>query len=159
MVGVRGGVVTVRYLRDPSDEWPDYRSQRDAQVALNPSIPWDIEVRGSASRFRGDLRGMRLGSLNLEGGANRLEAVLPAPSGAVIVAILGGANNVVIRRPTGVSTRLRVEGGVTNLTFDGRRIGASGGALDLRRRGHEDAADLYDVLVTGGANGLSIEER
>jgi hypothetical protein len=31
--------------------------------------------------------------------------------------------------------------------------------LDLRSRGYEDAADLYDVLVTGGANNLSIDER
>jgi hypothetical protein len=158
-VGVQGGVVTVRYPRDPSDGWPDYRSQCAAEVALNSSIPWDIEVRGGASRFRADLREMRLGSLNLEGGANRIEAVLPAPSGAVIVAIQGGASNVVICRPTGVSARLRVEGGVTNLTFDGKRIGASGGGLDLRSRGYEDAADLYDVLVTGGANNLSIDER
>jgi hypothetical protein len=158
-VGVQGSFVTVRYPRDPSDEWLDYRSQRAAEVALNSSIPWDIEVQGGAFRFLADLRELRLGSLNLEGGTNHLEAVLPAPSGAVIVAILGGASNVVICRPTGVNARLRVEGGVTNLTFDDRHIGVSGGELDLRSRGYEDAADLYDVLVTGGANNLSIDER
>jgi hypothetical protein len=158
-MGVQGGVVTVRYPRDPSDEWLAYRSQCADEVVLNSSIPWDIEVRGGASRFRADLREMRLGSLNLEGGGNRIEAVLPAPSGAVIVAILGGASNAVICRPTGVSARLRVKGGVTNLTFDGRRIGAAGGELDLGSRVYEDAADLYDVLVTGGANNLSIDER
>jgi hypothetical protein len=51
---------------------------------------------GRASRFLADLR---LGSLNLEGAASRLEVVLAAPSGAAIVIILGDASNVVIRRP------------------------------------------------------------
>src|SRR5215208_2485819 len=54
---------------------------------------------------------------------------------------------------------LSVEGGVTNLTFDDRRIGATGGELVLRSRGYEDAVDRYDIAVTGGANNMSIERQ
>jgi hypothetical protein len=60
-VGVQGGVVTVRYPGSPTDEWLNYRSERAAEVVLNPSFPWNIEVRGSASGFLADLRELRLG--------------------------------------------------------------------------------------------------
>jgi hypothetical protein len=159
IVVVRGGVVSIRYTRVASCDWTGNRPERPAEVALNAGIPWDVEVRGGASRLLADLSGLRLGSLSVDGGASRLEVVLPDPSGAVSVLILGGASNVAIRRPEGVSARLRVEGGVTNLTFGDRRIGATGGELDLRSRGYEDAVDRYDIAVTGGANNMSIERQ
>ena len=157
IVVVRGGEVSIRYTRAASCDWTGNHPERPAEVALNAGIPWDVEVRGGASRLLADLSGLRLGSLSVDGGASRLEVVLPDPSGAVSVVILGGVSNVAIRRPEGVSARLRVEGGVTNLTFNDRRIGATGGELDLRSRGYEDAVDRYDIAVTGGANNLSIE--
>jgi hypothetical protein len=159
VVEVRGGVVSIRYTRVASCDWTGNHPERPAEVALNAGIPWDVEVRGGASRLLADLSGLRLGSLSVDGGASRLEVVLPDPSGAVSMVILGGASNVAIRRPEGVSARLRVEGGVTNLTFDDRRIGATGGELVLRSRGYEDAVDRYDIAVTGGANNMSIERQ
>ena len=155
----QGGVVSIRYTQVASRDWTGYRPERPGEVALNAGIPWDVEVRGGASRLLADLSGLRLGSLKVDGGASRLEVVLPDPSGAVTVVILGGASNGAIRRPEGVSARLRVEGGVTNLTFDDRRIGATGGELDLRSRGYEDAVDRYDIAITGGANNMSIERQ
>src|SRR5215204_1782624 len=143
IVEVRGGVVSIRYTRVASCDWTGYRPERPAEVALNAGIPWDVEVRGGASRLLADLSGLRLGSLSVDGGASRLEVVLPDPSGAVTVVILGGASNVAIRRPEGMSARLRVEGG----------------ELDLRSRGYEDAVDRYDIAVTGGANNMSIERQ
>jgi hypothetical protein len=157
VVEVRGGVVSIRYTWVASCDWTGNHPERPAEIALNAGIPWDVDVRGGASRLLSDLSGLRLGSLKVDGGASRLEVVLPDPSGAVSVVILGGASNVAIRRPEGVSARLRVEGGVTNLTFDDRRIGATGGELVLQSRGYEDAVDRYDVAVTGGANNVSIE--
>ena len=133
-VGVQGGVVTIRYPRVPSGDWLSYRTERAAEIELNARIPWDIEVRSGASRLLADLRGLRLGSLNLEGGAGRVEVVLPTPTSTVAVVILGGASNVAIRRPEGVAARLRVDGGATNLTFDDRHIGAAGGEQDLQSR-------------------------
>jgi hypothetical protein len=155
----QGGVVSIRYTQVASCDWTGYRPERPAEVVLKAGIPWDVEVRGGASRLLADLSGLRLASLSVDGGASRLEVVLPDPSGAVTVVILGGASNVAIRRPEGVSARLRVEGGVTNLTFDDRRIGATGGELDLRSRGYEDAVDRYDIAITGGANNMSIERQ
>jgi hypothetical protein len=159
IVVVRGGVVSIRYTRVASCDWTGYRPERPAEVALNAGIPWDVEVRGAASRLLADLSGLRLGSLKVDGGASRLEVVLPAPSGIVTMVILGGASNVAIGRPEGVAARLRVDGGATNLTFDDRHIGAAGGELDLQSRDYDATTDRYDITVTGGANNLSIDEQ
>jgi hypothetical protein len=159
VAGVHRGIVTVVSPRFPTGDWFDDRSERLAEIVLNSRIPWDVEVRGGASRLLADLSGLRLGSLSVEGGASRLEVVLPVPSGTVTVVILGGASNVVIRRPAGVAARLRVGGGATNLEFDARHIGAAGGELDLRSRHYDGATDRYDIAVAGGANNLSIDKR
>jgi len=158
-VVVQEGIVTIRYPRVQAPDWLNYRSEHPAEVALNVRIPWDIQVRGGASGLVADLRGLRLGSLSLEGGASRLEVVLPKPVGTVVVVILGGASNVAIRRPNGVAVRLRVGGGATHLKFDDRHIGAAGGELDLQDRYYDGTADRYDVAVTGGANNVSIDKQ
>jgi hypothetical protein len=160
IVVVRGGEVSIRYTRIAACDWRDNQPERPAEVALNAGIPWDVEVRGGASRLLADLSGLRLGSLSVDGGTSRLEVVLPVPSGVVTVVILGGASNVAIRRPEGVSARLSIDGGATNLTFDDRHIGAAGGELDLQSSGDYDgAADRYDIAVTGGANNFSIDRQ
>jgi hypothetical protein len=158
-VGVQGGIVTIRYLRVPFCDWLNHRSERPAEVALNARIPWDIEVRGGASRLVADLRELRLGSFSLDGGASHLEVVLPTPTGTVAVVILGGASNVAISRPNGVAARLRVGGGATLLKFDDRRIGAAGSELHLPDRDYDGAADRYDITITGGANNVSIDKQ
>lgn len=149
-IWVQGGVVTIRSSRIPVRDWVNCRSERSAEVELNARIPWDVAVRGGSSWLVADLRGLRLGSLEVDGCANHLEVTLPAPSGTVALAILGGASNVAIRRPEGVAARLCVSGGATNLKLDHRRIGAAGGELDLRDAGYDGATDRYDVVITGG---------
>ena len=158
-IWVQGGVVTIRSPRVPACDWVNCGSERPAEVELNARIPWDVEVRGGASRLVADLRGLQLGSLKVDGGANRLEVTLPVPSGTVALAILGGASNVAIRRPEGAAARLCVSGGATNLKLDHRRIGAAGGELDLRSEGYDGATDRYEVVITGGANNLSIDKQ
>ena len=158
-VGVHKGIVTIRYPRFPAGDWLNDRSEHPAEVELNASIPWDVEIRGGASRLLADLHGLRLRSLSVDGGASRLEVVLPVPSGTVAVVIHGGVSNVAIHRPTGVASRLRVGGGATNLTFDDRHIGAAGGELDLESRNYDGAANRYDIAITGGANNVSIDKQ
>ena len=158
-VAVRAGVVAIRYPRVPPRDWLDDGPEPLAGVELNVRVPWDVEVRGGASRLLADLRGLRLGSLSVDGGASRLEVVLPAPSGAAAVVILGGASNVAIHRPAGAAVRLRLDGGATNLDFDERHIGAAGGELDLRSGDYGGATDSYGITVTGGANNFIIDSR
>jgi hypothetical protein len=125
LVRVQGGTVSIEYPRfspfDQRDSW----LKRPAELALNASVSWHIEVRGSTSRLTADFSKIRLGSLNLAGGASRIEVVLPRPSGTIPVRILGGAGNVSIHRLEGVAARAHASGGATNLTFDERPISRS----------------------------------
>lgn len=157
-VAVRGGVVKIRYLRSWMDELLDDRTSGRAEVALNATIPWEIEVRGGASRLLADLPEVRLGALAIKGGVGRVEVVLPIPVGTATVVVHGGASNLAIHRPAGVPSQLCVEDGVTHLRFDDRRIGAAGKRVDLRGPGYDDTIDRYDIVVTGGANNLSVDE-
>jgi hypothetical protein len=156
-VGVEDGTVTIRYPRFPLFDWLYYLRERPAEVALNAQIPWDIEIRNGVSRLTADLRGLELHSLEVRGGASRVEVTLPPPSGIVPVRVLGGASNVAIHRPEGVAAQLRVGGGSTNLTFDERRFGAVGGEVSLQSSDFESASDRYDITITGGASSVTID--
>jgi hypothetical protein len=157
-VKVQGGTVSIDHPRfsplDQRDSW----LKRRVEVALNASVTWHIEVRGSSSRLTADLHKVSLGSLKLAGGASRIEVVLPRPSGTIPVRILGGASNAAIHRPTGVTARVHASGGATDLTFDERHFGVIGGDVSLQSPDY-DAVNRYDIEVAGGANNLTIGAR
>jgi hypothetical protein len=156
-VGADNGTVTIRYPRFPLFDWLYYLRERPAEVALNARIPWDIEIRNGVSRLTADLRGLELRSLEVRGGASRVEVTLPPPSGIVPVRVLGGASNVTVHRPEGVAAQLLVGGGSTNLAFDDRRFGAVGGEVSLQSPDCESASDRYDITITGGASSVTID--
>lgn len=156
-VAAEDGTVTIRYPRFPHLDRIGYLRERPAEVALNASIPWDVEIRDGASRLTADLRGLELRSFEVSGGASRLELTLPPPAGTVPVRVLGGASNVAIHRPGGVAAQVRVDGGSTNLAFDDQRFGAVGGELTLRSPDYERDSDRYDITITGGASGLTLD--
>jgi hypothetical protein len=150
----RGSTVAVRYPRlHPLD---GSRRERSGEIVLGTRVPWRIEFGGGVSRLAADLSRLELASFEVEGGASRVELRLPEPSGSVPVCLCGGASNVAVQRPEGVATRLRVSGGVTNLSFDGRHFGVVGDEAELQTPDYDDASDRYDIAVTGGANNLSI---
>jgi hypothetical protein len=159
IVTVQGDTITIEYPPFPSLDQGYYWLERPAEVALNATITWHIEVRGSTSRLTADLHEVRLGSIKLADGASRIEVRLPRPSGTVSVRISGGASNVTIHRPEGVAARVHAGGGATNLTFDEKNVGAIGGDVNLQSPDYRDAANRYDIEVTGGVNNLTIGAR
>jgi hypothetical protein len=156
-ISAEDGTVTIRYPRFPHFDRLGYLRERPAEVALNASIPWDVEIRDGASRLTADLRGLELRSFEVSGGASRLELRLPPPAGTVPVRILGGASNVAIHRLEAAAAGVRVGGGSTNVAFDDQRFGAVGGELSLRSPDYERASDRYDITITGGASGLTLD--
>ena len=152
-IRVEDGTIRVEYSRS----WRplDWRS-RHADVALNAAVPWAFEVRGGAARIDADLSRLRLEAFEIDGGASEVEMTLPEPSDTVRVRIHGGANNIKVRRPRGVAMRLHVGGGATNLVLDGQRLGAVGGDTNLESSGHAGGKGRYEIIITGGANDVSV---
>jgi DNA-binding MarR family transcriptional regulator len=155
-VRVQAGVVSVRYRRMGLLEWGTARHA--GTVTLNPGVPWSLALHGGASAADIDLRGIELCEFALDGGASKVQLLLPAARGSVSVCLVGGANRVQIQRPAGVPVELQVRGGANRLEFDGQRFGAVGGDLRLASPGWELASDRYVVEVRGGASRLRVQE-
>ena len=163
---VRDGVVTVAY---PRFGWFDWRAQIADQnvevsahwrkdrgdIALNPAVPWTVELRGGASRLSADLRALRLVSFEMKGGASKIELQLPQPAGIVPIRITGGMTRLQIQRPAGVAAGLEVRGGMSEVTVDGESFKGAG-QLSLQTPGAAGSADRYEIEVTGGVSKLSI---
>jgi len=158
-VRVQGGTISIEYPRFPSLDQRYYWLERRAEITLNASIPWHIEVRGSTSRLTADLRDVNLGSFKLAGGASRIEIMLPRPLGTVPVRILGGASNLAIHSPEGAAARVRVAGGATNLTFNEKHFGAIGGDVNVQSPDYDAALKRYNIEVTGGANNMTLDTQ
>jgi DNA-binding MarR family transcriptional regulator len=154
-VRAQDGTITVRQRprRLPSLS----RDERANEILLNGSIPWEVEVRGGASNLVADFGGLKLDSLEIKGGASQVALTLPPPSGTIPLRVLGGAEGLTIRRPKGVAARVRVNRGMSGLVFDEQRHGAVGGETSLQSPDYDGAADRYDIEVSGGVSGLTIE--
>ena len=163
---VRDGVVTVGY---PKFSWFDWRGQfgdqtleasahwrkDEGEIALNPAVPWSIELRGGASRLSADLRALRLESFEMRGGASKIELVLPRPIGVIPIRITGGMSRMDIRRPLGTAAGLELTGGVSEVTVDGDAY-KSMGHLSLQTPGAAGSADRYEIELTGGVSKLNV---
>jgi len=166
---VRGGVVTVAY---PRFGWFDWRAQvagqtifasahwrKDAgEIVLNAKVPWSIELRGGVSEWRADLRGLRLESFELRGGANKIELLLSRPTGVVPIRVTGGISRISIERPLGVACGLELRGGVSEVSIDGHRYKGAG-RLSIQSPDASDAPDRYEIEVEGGASKVLVLAR
>jgi hypothetical protein len=154
-VRAQDGIVTVRQRRRRLPSLG--RDERANELLLNRSIPWEVEIRGGASNLAADFGELKLGSLEIKGGANQVELTLPPPSGTIPLRLLGGAEGLTICRPKGVAARVRVSRGVSGLVFDEQTHDTVGGETSLQSPDYDDAADRYDIEVSGGVSGLTIE--
>jgi DNA-binding MarR family transcriptional regulator len=165
-VRVRDGVVTVGY---PRFGWFDWRAQiadqgvevsahwrKDVgEIALNPAVPWSIELRGGASSLSADVRTLRLESFEMRGGAGSIELVLPRPSGVVPIKVTGGMNRLSIQRPIGTAAGLEFNGGAGEVKLDGERIKGTG-SLAVQTPEAASFPDRYEIQITGGARKISV---
>ena len=105
-VRVREGTVSVQYRGMPFD-W----RKRTADITLNATIPWEIEIHGGASNVIGRLRDLDLRSFEFTGGSNKLDLALGRARGVVPVRLTGGSSEARIERPPGVGIRLTTRAG------------------------------------------------
>jgi DNA-binding MarR family transcriptional regulator len=152
-ITVKGGRVTVQQRRRFRPF--DWRAQ-SADFALTTAVPWDISLRGGMWKLVADFGGLRVTALEVTGGASDIEVTLPAPVGVVPVRISGGASEVLLRRPAGTEARAEMNGGASQLVFDGQRLGAVGGRAVLASGGFAEATDRYEIRFTGGASQVTV---
>jgi len=152
-VEAQGGVVTIRYRRH---SLLDLGKHQSAEVILNGTIPWSVEVRGGFSRMGGDLTGLSLASFDVQGGASKLAVTLPSTTDVVPVRLSGGASQLNFLRPAGVGARLTVKGGVDKLVVDGERVGSVAGSAKFDYPAGAGQGS-YDIEIRGGASQVRID--
>jgi AcrR family transcriptional regulator len=130
-----------------------------ADLALNPAIPWDVDISNGVWRLHADLRGLRLGSLAVSGGVSDMTLLLPPPHGTVSVRMSGGGHKLTVRRPSGVAARVRVSDGARKLTLDTMHLGSVGGETRWETPDFGAAPDRYDVEIGGGVYRMTFDTR
>jgi len=127
-------------------------SRRHVRLTLTDRIPWTIKIGGGAANQRLDLRHLQLAKLQVSGGANQLDAQLPAPKGTVLIEVSGGASNVSLRAAAHSEWHVAVSGGVSAVTINGSSSGSLGGDFQQQSPGYTAATNRFDIEISGGAS-------
>jgi DNA-binding MarR family transcriptional regulator len=152
-VKAKDGVVTIRYPRRLLGLG---EKQGAAEIVLSAAIPWQIVLQGEAAEVEARLRGLDLAKLRIMGGFNTIHLNLPAPSGVVPIHITGGASEITVVRPAGVTARVHLKGWVSALVFDEQTWSGVGNNARLQSPGFDPTAPCYDIEVTSYVNMVTI---
>lgn len=151
-VTAAGNAVDIEYRSIRRRGW----RRHSADVALNTSIAWQLEVRAGITNLTADLRGLLVSAVTISGGVVDLGLHLPRPSGTVPIQIRDGAVNVSIRRPESVAVRATLPDGAASVQLDERHISPISSQTPVQSSDYSDATDRYDVEIHGGAAKLTI---
>ena len=153
-VRLRDGRVIIQY-RGLSFDW----RKRKATLALNPTIPWTIELVGGVQRVEADLREIELAGFDLTGGVERFQLELGTPRGDAAIRLVGGAKTVRLERPASVPVRVANTGGSMQTTLDETRLGAQGGPSTAETPGFAAAGNRYRIEIVGGTKTVEVIGR
>ena len=124
-------------------------------VVLSSRVKWTLRFVGGADEQVVDLRGGRVGSVDVLGAARRFELALPAPTGTVPVRITGAVEDLSITAPADSPVRLRLDSGAKTVAEGERTLrdvqpGSTVTPADWRTR------DRYDVHAESRISLLSV---
>lgn len=91
-------------------------------VVLSSKVKWTLRFVGGADEQIVDLRGGRIGSVDVLGAARRLELALPAPAGTVPVRITGAVEDLSITAPSASPVRVRLDSGAKTVVAGDRTL-------------------------------------
>lgn len=125
-------------------------------VLLSAAVAWSLDVHGGTAETVADLTAVRVGAVSFHGGVARSQLELGWPSGLCTIR-LSSVKELRIARPAAVPVRLEVAKGSKDVRLDGRGLGAAAHGLTGQTAGYQGARDRYLVIVSGGADGLTVE--
>jgi hypothetical protein len=126
-------------------------------IQLNTRVLWRLRLTGGASELTVNLTNGRVGSIDLAGGATRIELTLPSPAGTVPIRMTGGANQFVVHAPTNVPVRVHIGSGASKVTVDGvAHAGIAPGAV-FSPNNWDQAQDRYDIDASAGVATLTVD--
>ena len=127
-------------------------------VVLSSKVKWTLRLIGGADEQVVDLRGGRLGSIDVLGAARRLEVALPAPSGTVPVRITGAVEDLSITAPPESPVRIRLDSGAETVAAGERTLRDLEPGSTLTPQGWQ-TRNRYDIHAESRITLLSVAAR
>lgn len=126
-------------------------------IALNSRVRWDLRVTGGAEQSVIDLSSGNVSSVDLIGGATRLDLTLPRPDGTLPVRMTGGINQFIVHTADRIPVRVRMGSGAGQVVLDGRtHNGIAPGKLFTPSR-WERSSDRIDLDAVAGVATLKLD--
>jgi len=121
---------------------------------LNSDIPWDITIESGAIHSNLDLSKITLDQLSLSAGAGDLQVKVGSVTPSASFTADTGTANMQILIPKKQEFRLTVDGGIRNVTIDGRKLD---GKEDVYvSPGYAQAASRLDLKLSVGVGNIAI---
>ncbi|HEY7144747.1 MAG TPA: hypothetical protein VH637_10900 [Streptosporangiaceae bacterium] len=129
------------------------------RIVLNAAVRWRLVFSGGASQTSVSMAGGRLSGADFTAGTSLLRLVLPDPGGSAVIVLAGGASELDLSLPAGVPARLRLDGGASAVTLNGRSYTGLAGGTVLTMPGWGDAASRYDIVAPAGVSAVLVTSR
>jgi hypothetical protein len=126
------------------------------QVELSSSVAWQLQFSGGSSETTLDLGGGHVSAIDFTAGSSLISMSLPRPAGTVPITLAGGASQVDLAAPNGVQVWLRLYGGASQATLDGRTYTGLAGGTVLAPPGWAAASSRYDVDAPAGVSMMTV---
>jgi hypothetical protein len=126
-------------------------------IRLSPDVRWTLRMTVGADDADLNLAGLDVQAVEVAGGAAVLAVALPPADGASRAEVSAGTDDLRFRLARGDAARVTVESGVGWVALDGDRTGGLGAGGALTTAGFDAEADHWELVVAGGAGGVTVE--
>lgn len=152
---LNGSSLEVR-MSPPSQTFPMFGNfeRLDWDVRFNPDVPLALTLQTGADKSEVDLRNLNVTSLKVETGASQTNITLPA-RGRLRADFNLGAASLRLTVPEGVSARIRVSQGVSDVKVDQARFPRSGDVY--QSPDFETAANAVEMQIDAGAAEIRVQ--
>jgi hypothetical protein len=127
------------------------------EVKLSTRVRWTVRLSGGAVEHRVDMSAGRVASVDVLGGARRLELSLPAPEGTTTVRMTGGVNQFLVHLAAGIPVRVRVGSGASTVTVDDQSRSRIAPGTVLTPADWATAERRYDIDAVAGFSALRVD--
>jgi hypothetical protein len=126
------------------------------EIVLTTTVRWTLRLDGGTQQTAVDLSGAQVDSVDLGGGADRIDLTLPAPTGLMPVRLTGGVDQFRVRLADATPVRVRVQSGAGEVTLDGTTHRGIAPGRSFTAYGWGSAADGVDLFAVAGMSALTV---
>jgi hypothetical protein len=126
------------------------------EIVLNARVRWTLRLRGGAATADVDLSNARVDSVDLEGGATRIDLSLPAPNGRIPVRMSGGVDQFQVRLRGETPVRVQVQSGAGQVTLAGATHRGIAPGKEFTAYGWNQGGSGIDLTAAAGMSALTV---